>query len=236
MEGQISVASSVGKGSTFTFTLRCKRPPSVTGAASATKLVSETMMKQNLSQSTAYVHKLQAGMSYPSSKKSLPSIHALNPTFEEVQESRRTALMDTSAQKVSTKIPRSSLKVRNTNDSDFNDLWAGFREKAKSWEEEAYSHTAIWAARQGGLKENECRHRSGASQGGLRRTSSGPSRIECLMMGDFDQKPIAVIPITAPVSDKKLPSLLLAEDNKVILLILLEKLIRFSLCVNLVDF
>lgn len=217
MEGQISVTSSVGKGSTFTFTLRCKRPPPVTGAASATKLVSETMMKQNLSQSTAYVHKLQAGMSYPSSKKSLPSIHALNQTFEEVRESRRAALMDASAQKVSTKIPRSSLKVRNTNDSDFNDLWGGFREKAKSWEEEAYSHTAIWAARQGGLKENEYRDRSGANRGGLRRTSSGPSRIECLMMGDFDQKPIAAIPITAPVSDKKLPSLLLAEDNKVIL-------------------
>lgn len=81
-------------------------------------------------------------------------------------------------------------------------------------EEESHSHTASWVARQGAWTES--RDRGGVNRGGLRRTSSGPSRIDSLMMGDLDHaKSVPATSAAAPVVDKKLPSLLLAEDNKV---------------------
>lgn len=221
MGGQISVISKVGKGSTFTFTLRCKRPSLVKGGPSVVKLVSETKMKKNLSNSTAHVHKLQAGMSYPSSKsrKAIANLQTSNKILEEEREAR-TPRAEVTAPKFSSKSPRSSLKLLKWNDCDCNGLLGGAREKSKSWEQEMYVYTTSWAARQGGLKENNSGDRCGVLQetfrGGLRRTSSGPSRFECLMMADLDHsKSMPAIPFTAPTVDKKLPSLLLAEDNKV---------------------
>ena len=219
MGGQISVISKVGKGSTFTFTVQCKQPSLVKGGPSVIKLVSETKMKKNLSNSTAHVHKLQAGMSYPSSKSRKANSQTSNKVLEEEREAR-TALAEVTSPKFSSKLPRSSLKLLKWNECACNGSLGVSREKSKSWEQEMYVYTTSWAARQGGLKENNSGDRCGVLQetfrGGLRRTSSGPSRFECLMMADLDHsKSMPAIPLTAASVDKKLPSLLLAEDNKV---------------------
>jgi hypothetical protein len=214
MDGHISVVSTEGKGSTFTFTLRCKRPPTNMGSQGSAKLVSETKMKENLSYSTANVHKLQAGMCYPVKAETVLSSFHTYQVLDDDRGPRRSALVDVTSYRLPAKLPRGSLKVRNTNDSDYYDLLDGSREKARSLEEESYSHTASWAARQGTW--NESRDRGGAKRGGLRRTSSGPSRIDSLMMADLDHsKSVPATSSSAPVVDKKLPSLLLAEDNKV---------------------
>ena len=207
MDGHISVVSTEGKGSTFTFTLRCKRPPAATGSV---KLVSETKMKENLCHSTANVHKLQAGMCYPVKSETALSNLQTYQVLDDDRGPRRSALVDATSYRVPTKLPRGSPKVRNTNDSDCSGLLDGSREKSRSLAE-SYSHTASWAAHQGAWNESR-----GVNRGGLRRTSSGPSRIDSLMMADLDHsKSVPAISANAPVVDKKLPSLLLAEDNKV---------------------
>lgn len=213
MDGHISVVSKEGKGSTFTFTLRCKRP-SPAATPECTKRVSETLMKENLSHSTANVHKLQAGMCYPVKLETFfPNLQSYQ-VLDDDRGPRRSALVDTTSYRVPTKLPRGSLKVRNTNDCNYSGLLDGSREKARALEEESYSHIASWAARQ--VAWSESRDRGALNRGGLRRTSSGPPRIDSVMMADLEHsKTVPAISTTAPPVDKKLPSLLLAEDNKV---------------------
>ncbi|KAG0585657.1 hypothetical protein KC19_2G028100 [Ceratodon purpureus] len=178
MDGHISVVSTEGKGSTFTFTLRCKRPPAATGSPGSAKLVSETKMKENLSHSTANVHKLQAGMCSSLKSETILSNLQTYQVLDDDRGPRRSVLVDATSYRVPTKLPRGSLK-------------------------------GAWT---------ESRDRGGVNRGGLRRTSSGPSRINTLMMADLDHsKSVPAISAPGPVVDKKLPSLLLAEDNKVLM-------------------
>uniref|UniRef100_A0A7I4AXA3 histidine kinase n=2 Tax=Physcomitrium patens TaxID=3218 RepID=A0A7I4AXA3_PHYPA len=191
MDGHISVISKEGKGSTFTFTLRCKSLPMTLGSPGPAKMVSETKMKENLSHLTANMHKLQAGMWNPTKLETNFLNFQSYQGLDDDPVTRRIAVVDAASNRVPTKLPRGSLK-------------------------------GLW-------KENGCRDRGGVDRG-LRRTSSGPSRIECLMMADSDHS--KSLPSTSTVSganDKKLPSLLLAEDNKVNVMVALSMLKKLGL-------
>lgn len=133
MDGHISVISTEGKGSIFTFTLRCKRPPAATGSSDSAKLVSETKMKENLSHSTANVHKLQAGMCYPVKPETVLANFQTYQVLDDDRGPRRSALVDATSYRVPTKLPRGSLKVRNTNDSDCYGLLMVLERKLGYW-------------------------------------------------------------------------------------------------------
>jgi hypothetical protein len=208
MGGQILAQSEEGKGSTFTFTVRCKRPTQAI-AAGPIKTVSETKLKKNLCHSTAQLHKLQAGMLNPlCSRNSAMNLQLLPRMIKsEQQETRSTD---------------SSLKLHNGNNNNNNNNNSSAFSSLGSHEKSKVLTCAAGArGGQGAFKENEGGvQRSGrwdTVSNGLRRTSSGPPRIECLFMPQFEESKSlgSIESAAAPKAEKNAPLLLLAEDNKV---------------------
>ncbi|CAM6068051.1 unnamed protein product [Sphagnum tenellum] len=221
MGGQILAQSEEGKGSTFTFTVRCKCPTQAI-AAGPIKTVSETKLKKNLCHSTAQLHKLQAGMLNPlCSRNSAMNLQLLPRMIKsEQQETRSTD---------------SSLKLHNGNNNNNSSAFSslGSHEKSKVL-------TCAAGARggQGAFKENEggvqWSGRWDTASNGLRRTSSGPPRIECLFMPQFEEsKSLGIIEsAAAPKAEKNAPLLLLAEDNKVNVMVAMSMLKRLGLAAD----
>ncbi|CAK9215499.1 unnamed protein product [Sphagnum troendelagicum] len=221
MGGQILAQSEEGKGSTFTFTVRCKCPTQAI-AAGPIKTVSETKLKKNLCHSTAQLHKLQAGMLNPlCSRNSAMNLQLLPRMIKSEQQETRSA--------------DSSLKLHNGNNNNNSSAFSslGSHEKSKVL-------TCAAGARggQGAFKENEggvqWSGRWDTASNGLRRTSSGPPRIECLFMPQFEEsKSLGIIEsAAAPKAEKNAPLLLLAEDNKVNVMVAMSMLKRLGLAAD----
>jgi hypothetical protein len=203
MGGQILAQSEEGKGSTFTFTVRCKRPTQAI-ATGPIKTVSETKLKKNLCHSTAQLHKLQAGMLNPlCSRKSALKLQLLPTMIKSEQQETQSA--------------DSSLKLHNGNNNNNNS--SAFSSLGSHEKSKVLTCAAGARGGQGAFKENEGGvQRSGrcdTASNGLRRTSSGPPRIECLFMPQFEKSKSLGIIESAPKAEKNAPLLLLAEDNKV---------------------
>jgi CheY-like chemotaxis protein len=225
MGGQILAQSEEGKGSTFTFTVRCKRPTQAI-AAGPIKTVSETKLKKNLCHSTAQLHKLQAGMLNPlCSRNSAMNLQLLPRMIKsEQQETRSTD---------------SSLKLHNGNNNNNNNNNSSAFSSLGSHEKSKVLTCAAGArGGQGAFKENEGGvQRSGrwdTVSNGLRRTSSGPPRIECLFMPQFEESKSlgSIESAAAPKAEKNAPLLLLAEDNKVNVMVAMSMLKRLGLAAD----
>lgn len=188
MGGKIYVASEVGVGSKFTFTIRCKRPASASGASRAVS-VSETMLKTNLSHTAARVHKLRAGMLVPPPCEGIP---------------QRAPLVEIFPGDLKTLLPASSPPGHKGGSiHERPGSWGG-HEVPFALSPQPIPAAARTADNSGKLGETK--------SNGLRRTSSGPPRIECSLLAAIEESKEVQVKTCTTSGEKRI---LLAEDNKV---------------------